>query len=361
MNKALNYLIEQVSKEKHIPKEELLNLLEESLLSAIKKTFNNNTIINLKIDPKTGEIKVFETKKIVDMVTDNNTEISIIDIKNNYPDKNIGDTVDILIPFQDFGRIAIQTAKQVLSQKVKEAEKDIIFEEYRHKIGSIISGAVIGKDKNNYIIAIGKTEAILPEKEALPNEPLKKNDLIRAYILNVKQSNQYPLIILSRTTPNFILELFKIEVPEIRDNIVIIKNIAREAGERTKISVFSQDLTIDPVGACVGIKGTRVQSIVRELKGERIDIIQWHDDPRIFIARALTPASIEKVGINENDKVKTAMVIADDNQLSLAIGKRGTNIKLATKLTGWEIDILNETDYAKLRQNKTESLPELGN
>ncbi|NTU42873.1 MAG: transcription termination/antitermination protein NusA, partial [Nitrospirales bacterium] len=240
-----------------------------------------------------------------------------------------------------------QTAKQVIFQKVRDAERDIIFEEYKDKIGQIVTGTVLRKEKGNYYIGLSKTEGVMPQRETLPNETLKRGDIVKAYLSEVRQTVKGPVIMLSRTEPNFVVNLFRMEVPEIHDGVVIIKGIAREPGERTKIAVSSRDSAVDAVGACVGMKGTRVQSIVRELRGERIDIIPWSDDPRVFIARALTPAAVDRVGINED--VRTAMVIADDQQLSLAIGKRGQNIKLATRLTGWEIEIISESEYSKIR------------
>lgn len=347
MAKELCLVIDQIGREKGISREALLKVLEAALLSAVRKKFANRTNINLNIDQKTCDIRVFETKKVVEQVLDKDEEIALDDIKTIYPDMIIGGTVDITIPLPDFGRIAAQTAKQVLFQKVKEAERDIIYEEYKNKVGNIISGTVLRKEKGIYYIGLGKTEAVLFQKETLTNETLKRGDIVKAYLSEVRQTLKGPIIILSRTDPNFVTGLFKMEVPEIHDGIVIIKGIAREPGERTKIAVYSKDTSIDPVGACVGMKGTRVQSIVRELRGERIDIIPWNDDPRIFIARALTPATVDRVGISEDSK--TAMVIADDQQLSLAIGKRGQNIKLATRLTGWEIDILSESEYSKIK------------
>jgi transcription termination/antitermination protein NusA len=349
MSKELCYVIDQIGREKGISRETIVRLLEAALLSAARKRFLNKPNINLRIDLKTCDIQVFEAKTIVESVTNPSEEISSDDAATLAPDSVVGDTVELPVQLQDFGRIAAQTAKQVLFQKVREAERDIIFEDYKDKMGQIISGAVIRKEKGFYFIALGKAEAVLPQRETLPGETLKRGDIVKAYLSDVKQTSKGPVIVLSRTDPRFIAGLFRMEVPEIHDGIVIIKDIAREPGERTKIAVSSKDSSIDPVGACVGMKGTRVQSIVREVRGERIDIIPWNEDPRIFIARALTPASVDRVGINETGVEKSAMVIADDQQLSLAIGKRGVNIKLASKLTGWEIDILSESEYSKLK------------
>jgi N utilization substance protein A len=353
MSKELCFAIDQISREKGISRDALLKVLEAALLSAARKKFSGRNNIDLRIDPKTCDIKAFEIKRVVETVSNSEEEIAIEDVLDTFPGKTIGDTVEIPIHLHDFGRIAAQTAKQVIFQKVREAERDIIYDEYKDKVGQIISGTVLRKEKGNYYISLAKTEAILPLKETLPNETLKRGDMVKAYLSDVRLTSKGPAIMLSRTDPNFVVGLFKVEVPEIHDGAVIIKGIAREPGERTKIAVYSTDPSIDAVGACVGMKGTRVQSIVRELRGERIDIIPWSDDPRIFIARALTPATVDRVGIHEEEE-KTAMVIADDQQLSLAIGKRGQNIKLATKLTGWEIDILSESEYSKIRMEETD-------
>ncbi|MFQ3574341.1 MAG: transcription termination factor NusA [Thermodesulfovibrionales bacterium] len=352
MSKELSFVLDQISREKGIAKETLIKAIESGLLTAAKKRFGGKENIGLKINPKTFSIEVFEKKLIVESVQDPDTEIAYDEIQDKYPDYTVGEYINITLPLKDFGRIAAQTAKQVIFQKVKDAERSIIYEEYKDKVGQIVSGSVLRKEKNVYFLAVGKTEGLLSQKDILPNENLKRGDTIRAYVSEVRQSVKGPKIILSRTDPNFVIGLFKMEVPEIQDGIVIIKNIAREPGERTKIAVHSNDPAIDAVGACVGMKGTRVQAIVRELRGERIDIIPWSDDMRIFIARALTPAVVDRVGINEEEK--TALVIADDQQLSIAIGKKGQNIKLVTKLTGWDIDVISESEYASLRTEEAE-------
>ncbi|MCL4474640.1 MAG: transcription termination factor NusA [Nitrospirae bacterium] len=353
MTKELCFIIEQLSREKGIPKEMLIATLESALLSAARKKYGGRTNVNLRIDPKTCAITVFETKKIVETVNDKNEEITVEDAAKISPGKLLGDEVEVPIFLQDFGRIAAQTAKQVIFQRVREAERDVIFKEYKDKVGRVISGVVMRKERGMYFLNIGKTEALLLQKESLPGENLKRGDTVRAYIEDVRVTPKGPVIYLSRTNPKFVLELFVMEVPEISEGLVVIKNIVREPGERTKIAVFSKDHTIDPVGACVGMKGTRVQSIVRELRGERIDIIPWTDDPRILISRALSPATVDKIGINEEEK--TAMVVVNDQQLSLAIGKKGQNVKLAMKLTGWDIDILSDSEYSKMRSEESDA------
>lgn len=353
MTKELCFIIEQLSREKGIPKEMLIATLESALLAAARKRYGGRTNVNLRIDPKTCAISVFEVKRIVDEVTDKNEEISPEDAAKIFPGKSLGDEVEVPIHLQDFGRIAAQTTKQVIFQRVREAERDVIFKEFKDKVGRIISGVVMRRERGIYFLNIGKTEAVLLQKESLPGENLKRGDTVRAFIEDVRVTPKGPVIYLSRTNPKFVLELFMMEVPEIAEGLVIIKNIVREPGERTKIAVYSKDHTIDPVGACVGMKGTRVQSIVRELRGERIDIIPWTDDPRILISRALSPAAVDRIGINEEEK--TAMVVVNDQQLSLAIGKKGQNVKLAMKLTGWDIDILSESEYAKMRSEESEA------
>jgi N utilization substance protein A len=352
MTKELCHVIEQISREKGISKETMVEALESALLSAMRKKYGGRTNINLTIDRKKCNIRVYETKQVVSEVTDPNLEISVKDAQQIDPARKEGDTVDFELDLQDLGRIAAQTAKQVIFQRVREAERDVIFSEFKDKAGQIVSGTVMRKEKGAYFINLGKTEAILAIKDTLPTENLKRGDTVKAIVEEVKVTSKGPEIIISRVTPQFVGELFKMEVPEISEGLVIIKNIVREPGERTKIAVTSKDSAVDPVGSCVGMKGTRVQSIVRELRGERIDIIPWTDDPRTLIARALSPASVEKIGVNEDDK--TAMVVVNDQQLSLAIGKKGQNVRLAMKLTGWDIDIISDTEYSKIRMEETD-------
>lgn len=354
MTEKLCFIIEQISREKGISKDTLLKTLESALLSAARKRYGGRTNVNLRINPKTCEISVFETKKIVEKVSDRDEEISIDDAKKTFSGKSAGDEVEVPIQLQDFGRIAAQTARQVIFQRVREAERDVIYNEYKDKVGRITTGIVMRKEKGIYFMNIGKTEAVLSQKETLPGENLKRGDNVRVYIEDVRLTPKGPVIYLSRNNPKFVIELFRMEVPEITEGLVVIKNIVREPGERTKLAVYSTNTTIDPVGACVGMKGTRVQSIVRELHGERIDIIPWTDDPRILISRALSPSTVDKVGINEEEK--TAMVIVNDQQLSLAIGKKGQNVKLAMKLTGWDIDIISESEYSKMRMEETDKV-----
>jgi N utilization substance protein A len=352
MNRELIRIIEQMSKERGIPKESIISTLEAALLSAVRKKYGIDIEIHIRIDTKSGVISINALKKIVKDVVDPVGEISLREAKKIESKKGIDDFIDSPISLEGFGRIAAQTAKQVLFQKVREAEKDAIYEEYKDKAGQIVSGVVIRREKGCYYVALGRAEAVLPQKYTLPTETLKRGETIRAYIEEVKITAKGPVILLSRTHPNFVSELFRMEIPEIYEGLVVIKNIVREAGDRTKLTVTSENSMVDPVGACVGMKGTRVQSIVRELNGERIDIIPWIEDPRVLIAKALSPANVESIGVNEEEK--SAMVVVSDQQLSVAIGKRGQNVRLAMKLTGWDIDIISETEYEKMRSGETE-------
>src|SRR4030067_1167610 len=333
MAKELLYLIDQISREKGISREILIEALRSALLTAARKKLGGRNNIYLIIDLKTCDITAFEIKKIVSKVSNGYEEISVEEARKISPQVVEGDTVNIPMDLHDFSRIAAQTAKQVIFQRVREAERDAIYSEFKDKIHTVVSGQVMRREKGMYFLNLGKTEAILPIKESLPNEMLKRGDTVRLFIEEVKITPKGPVIILSRTNPQFVAALFKMEVPELHEGLVLIKDIVREPGERTKLTVYSKDSSIDPVGACVGMKGTRVQSIVRELRGERIDIIPWNEDWRILIARALSPASVERIGINEEDR--TAMVGVSEDQLSLAIGKKGQNVRLAMKLTGW--------------------------
>jgi N utilization substance protein A len=355
MAKELLYLIDQISREKGISRETLLEALKSALLTAARKRLAGRTNVDLIIDPKTCDITAFETKKIVSRVSNGNEEISVEQARKISPQAVEGDTVNIPMDLHDFSRIAAQTAKQVIFQRVREAERDAIYNEFKDKIGTVVSGQVMRREKGIYFINLGKTEAVLLMKESLPNETLKRGDNVRALIEDVRITTKGPTIMLSRADPQFVSSLFRMEVPEIYEGLVVIKNIVREPGERTKLTVSSKDPSVDPVGACVGMKGTRVQSIVRELRGERIDIIPWTEDPRMLIAKALSPASVERIGINEEDK--TAMVVVSDDQLSLAIGKRGQNVRLAMRLTGWDIDIVSESEYSKMRIEEADKTP----
>lgn len=357
MTKELCHVIDQISREKGISREILIEALESALLSAMRKKYGGRTNIFLTMDRQKCTLYAYETRTVVADVQNPCEEISVADANKlatsgSEGQKKEGDVVEIALDLHELGRIAAQTAKQVIFQRVRDAERDVIYNEFKDKVGQIVSGVIMRREKGFYYLNLGKTEAVLPIKDTLPNENLKRGDSVKAIVEDVKITPKGPAILVSRTSPQFVAGLFRMEVPEIHEGLVQLKNIVREPGERTKIAVFSKDSAIDPVGSCVGMKGTRVQTIVRELRGERIDIIPWTEEPRMLISRALSPAVIDKIGINEDER--TAMVVVNDQQLSLAIGKKGQNVRLAMKLTGWDIDIISDTEYSKIRMEETD-------
>ena len=349
MNRELLIVIEQIGREKGIDKETLFEALESALLSASRKTLGAAENVRMEIDRHTGALKVFGRKKVVEEVTDNKLEISLADAKALNPEAELEDELEQELPPQEFGRIAAQTAKQVILQRVRDAERDRIFKEFEGKDGQILRGVVHRIEKRNVIVEIGKAEAILPEREQIPGERFNPGDHIRAFVLEVRRSAKGPQITLSRTHPGYLARLFETEIPEIQEGIVVVKAAAREAGERAKVAVASTKRDVDPIGACVGLRGTRIQVISRELRGEKIDIIEWSHDPATFVARALSPAKVSSVTIGEpgeSEAEATALIVVPDNQLSLAIGKKGQNARLAAKLTGMRIDIKSESELA---------------
>lgn len=331
-----------LEKEKGIGKEVIIEAIEAALISAYKRNFNQAQNVRVDINRETGTMRVFARKEIVEDVLDPRLEISLDEAKAINPSYEIGDTVEIEVTPKEFGRIAAQTAKQVVTQRVREAERGIIYAEFIDREEDIMTGIVQRTDSKFIYVSLGKTEALLPVSEQMPNEDFKPHDRIKVYITKVEKTTKGPQIFVSRTHPGLLKRLFELEVPEIYDGTVEIKSVAREAGDRSKISVHSDNLEVDPVGACVGPKGQRVQTIVNELKGEKIDIVRWSEDPVEFVANALSPSKVLEVLVNEEEKATT--VIVPDYQLSLAIGKRGQNARLAAKLTGWKIDIKSESD-----------------
>jgi N utilization substance protein A len=351
MGQELIQVIDQISKEKSISKEMVIEAVETALVSAAKKKYGAQRVA-VKIDPKRGDIAMYAYKKVVPEVANPAEEITLEEAQALFPEAQMEGEVPLPVEFEGFGRIAAQTARQVIVQKVREAERDVVFKEFNDKIGQLVNGIALRHEKGAYFIDLGKTEAVLPAREQVPRENYRRGDRIRAYVLEVKDTSKGPQVVLSRSHPDFVGKLFEMEVPEIYENIVEIKGVVREPGDRTKIAVTSKDPQVDPVGACVGMKGARVQAVVRELRGEKIDIIPWSDDPRVFIAKALSPAVVEKVGVTEEDR--SALAVVADAQLSLAIGKKGQNVRLAAKLTGWKIDILSESEYEQERQKERE-------
>ncbi len=346
MNTEFILALAEIEREKGISVDVLLEALEAALISAYKRNFGSLQNVRVNIDRSTGEIKVYARKTVVEAVEDDRSEISLDNARERDPKYEIGDIVEIEVTPRDFGRIAAQTAKQVVVQRIREAERGIIFEEFSNREGDIVTGIVQRQDQKNVYIDLGKTEAILGPTEQIPGEEYKQNDRIKTYIVEVKKTTKGPQILVSRTHPGLLKRLFELEVPEIHDGIVELKSVAREAGARSKIAVYSRDENVDPVGACVGPKGMRVQTIVNELKGEKIDIVKWSQESAKFVANALSPAKVLDVRIFENEKI--ARVVVPDYQLSLAIGKEGQNARLAAKLTGWKIDIKNETQMEQL-------------
>src|SRR5216110_2529554 len=349
MNRELINVIEQIGREKGISKEVLFEALESALLSASRKTLGPADNVRMHIDRKNGDLRVYWRKKVVEEVTDDKLEISLTDAKALNQEAELGDELELEQerPPQEFGRIAAQTAKQVILQKVRDAEREGIYSEFAGKEGQILCGVVHRIEKRNVILEIGKAEAILPEREQIPGERYNPGDRIRAYVLEVRRTAKGPQISLSRTHPGYLARLFETEIPEIQEGIVLVKATAREAGERAKVAVASTKRDVDPIGACVGLRGTRIQVISRELRGEKIDIIEWSHNPATFVARALSPAKVSSVTIGEpgeSEAEATALIVVPDNQLSLAIGKKGQNARLAAKLTGMRIDIKSESE-----------------
>src|SRR3989475_12668113 len=345
MNRELISVIDELGRQKGIEKSRVIGAIEAALQMAAKKRFGQAENIQVEIDSKTGEISVVSKKTIVDAVTNPKTEVSLQEARQFDSEAEVGDEIGSVIEMSDLGRIAAQTAKQVIFQKVREAEWEAVQKEYSTRQGDLVNGIILGVERRNYLVDLGKTEAVLPIQEQIPRETYRCGDRVKAMLLEVRRTPKDVQVILTRSHPQFVSKLFELGVPEVLEKIVEIKSIVREPGDRTKIAVTSREKAVDPVGACVGIKGSRVQAVVRELRGEKIDIITWTSDPRVFIAEALNPASIEKVGVDEEKK--SALVVVADSQLSLAIGQNGQNVRLAAKLTGWKIDIIGSTEYEK--------------
>jgi len=345
VNLELLNALDDIVKEKGISKEILLEAIESALLSAYKKDYGSKENVRISMQKETGQVQIFARKEVVEEVRNEALEISLEEARAINTTYEPGDIVEIEITPDDFGRIAAQTAKQVVLQRIREAERDVIYEEFKEKEDELITGLVQRIHNNNIYIDLGKTEALLPPSEQIPGEVYQIGDRIKLYVVEVSAETKGPRILVSRTHPGLLKRLFEVEVPEIFDGIVEIKNIAREAGNRSKIAVHSYDENVDPVGACVGPKGMRVQAVVDQLNGEKIDIIEWNEDPAVFVANALNPAEVTRVIIYEEEKI--AEVIVPDFQLSLAIGKEGQNARLAAKLTSWKVDIKKESDYVK--------------
>jgi len=348
-------VVDQVSRDKGIEKQILIKAIEEALKSAARKKYGNKIEIEIKYSEETGEIEVFQFKEVVEVVTDSITQISVEEGHKLDPECEIGDSMGTKMDTTTFGRIAAQSAKQVIIQKMKDAEKDAVYSSFIDRRGEIINGIVQRIEySGDIIVNLGQTEGVLPAREQVPKETYRRGDRIRALLSEVLQDSRGPQVVLSRTNSSFLINLFKTEVPEISEGIVSIMGAAREPGVRAKIAVSSNDSDIDPVGACVGMKGSRVQNVVQELKGEKIDIIPWHIDSAKYVCNALSPAEIKRVIIDEDNHAME--VIVPDESLSIAIGKRGQNVRLASKLTGWRLDVQSESHYNEALKNGYDSL-----
>src|ERR671937_1997268 len=352
MQNPLLQTIEALAKEKGIEAETIISAIEEAVATASRKYYKTGENLKTRFNLETGQVDLFALKQVVQAVTNPATEISIDDARQMYQQLygdevansiELGDEMEFPKPTEVLGRIAAQTAKQVIFQKVREAERENIFAEYNQRIGEVVSGTIKRFENGDIILEVGRIEAVLPRKEQSRAESYTPGDRVRTVIKGVNRSAKGPQIVLSRTDPALLIKLFEQEVPEIYDGTVTIRGAVREAGDRAKVAVYSRERDVDPVGACVGMKGTRVQSIIRELRGEKIDIVEWSEDPVVFVTNAISPAKVQRVSIVD-DAEKVMEVIVEDKQLSLAIGKKGQNVRLAAKLTGWKIDIKSEEE-----------------
>ncbi|MBJ19738.1 MAG: transcription termination/antitermination protein NusA [Deltaproteobacteria bacterium] len=341
--------IDQIAKDKGIDSNEITGALEEAMRQAARKRFGQDKEIEARYNDEIGEVELFEFREVVEEITDRDTQILIAEAKRDYdPDVEIGDEIGVKLDTADFGRILAQAAKQVIIQRIRDAERDNTFDEYRDRQGEVVNGVVRRFEKGAIIVDLGRAEAVIPAKEQVPRESYRPGDRVRAYVVEVNKVAKGPQIVLTRTSIDFLVKLFEQEVPEMYEKIVSIESAAREPGGRSKIAVVSRDSDVDPVGACVGMKGSRVQAVVQELRGERIDIVPWSPDTARYVCSALSPAAVSKVIIDEGQK--SMDVIVPDDQLSLAIGRRGQNVRLAVQLTGWRIDIKSESKMREVAE-----------
>ncbi len=346
-NKELILALEELENEKGIKKEYLLESIETALVTAYKRNFDSLENVKVEMDKKTGATHVYSLKEVMENANDEATEISIKKARKINPNLQEGDIVEIEIKPRDFGRIAAQTAKQVIIQKLREAEREIIYTEFNERKGEIVSGLIQKADRNIVVMDLGKLEGIMLAKEQIPTEKYHVNDKIKGYVLDVERGVKgAPQVMVSRSHPDFVRKLLELEIPEIYEGVIEIKSVSRDPGYRSKVAVYSPDPNIDPVGSCVGQKGVRIQNVINELNGEKIDVIEWNEDPSIYIAASLLPAQILAVDIKQEEKF--AQVIVSDDQLSLAIGKSGQNARLAARLTDWKIDIKSETQFRQM-------------
>jgi len=345
--------MEELEKEKGIQKEVLLESIETALVTAYKRNFDSAENVKVTMDKETGKIHVYAEKEVVETVENENLQIALQEAKKINQNLEIGDTAEIEIVPKNFGRIAAGTAKQVIVQKIREISREFLYNEFSERKGEIISGIIQKADGGVVVMDLGKLEGVMPVKEQIPTERYKVNDKIRAYVMDVEKGQKgAPQVIVSRAHNDFIRKLFELEIPEIYEGVIEIKSVARDAGNRSKVAVYSPNENIDPVGSCVGQKGIRIQNIINELSGEKIDVIEWNEDPAIYISAALLPAQVLAVDVQEEERF--AQVIVPDSQLSLAIGKAGQNARLAARLTNWKIDIKSESQFRQMLQEKME-------
>ena len=352
-NKELILALEELEKEKGIKKEYVLESIEAALVLAYKRNFDSLENVKVVMDKKTGATHLYSVKKVVKRVTDSNLQINVKQAKEINKNLDVGDEVEIELVPKGFGRIAAQAAKQVIVQKIREVERDIVYTEFNDRRGEIVSGIVQKADKNIVVMDLGKLEGVMPVKEQIPTEHYRVNDKIKGYVLNVERGEKgAPQVLVSRSHPDFVRKLLEFEIPEIYEGVIEIKSVSRDPGFRSKVAVYSPNENIDPVGSCVGQKGVRIQNVINELNGEKIDVIEWNEDPAIYIAAALLPAQILAVDVKEDENEKFAQVIVPDDQLSLAIGKGGQNARLAARLTDWKIDIKSESQFRKMLEEQ---------
>ena len=350
MNLELKKAIDQISKDKGIDREMLIDTLEEAIRASVTKKYGDKMDIEVTFNEETGEIEVYQFKIVVEEIEDPDTEILMADALKHDPNVELDDAIGFRLQVEDLGRIAAQSAKQVIIQRMRDAEQEIIFEEYKNRKGEIVSGIIQRRDRSGWIINLGRTEALLPKDKQIPRERFRQGDRVEGLIIDVRKEGRGPQIIITRSDPEYMTALFRREVPEVADGTVNIMGVARDPGLRAKVTVLSQDSNVDPVGACVGIRGSRIHSIVQELRGERIDIVLWSPDIATYAANALSPARISKIAID--DEEKSLEVVVPEDQLTPAIGKKGQNVKLAAKLLGWKIDIFTNTRFNKLHKDR---------
>lgn len=350
MSTELKKAIDQISKDKGIDRDLLVDTLEEAVRSSVARKYGEEMDFEVTYNDEAGEIEVYQFKVVVEKVHDEISEITLEEAQNHDPGVRLDDEIGFKVNISDLGRIAAQSAKQVIIQRMRDAEQEIIYDEYKDRIGEIISGIIQRRDRSGWIINLGRTEALLPKEEQIPRERYKRGDRIQAYLIEVHKESKGPQVVVSRSHPDYMSALFKREVPEVSDGTVKIMGVSRDPGLRAKVAVYSRERDVDPVGACVGVRGSRIQNIVQELRGERIDIVVWSPDIAVYAQNALSPARITRITVDEEEKILE--VVVPDDQLTPAIGRKGQNVKLAAKLLGWKIDVLTESRYGEINAGR---------